>query len=94
MGAARVICRATLDQPVSCHYRLVAASGTDLEASKTSSWGLGLRALDGGKPRRESFQRNPHFMESMLLFACERQTLVMATAIIDGDNDHEATLWC
>lgn len=91
MGAARVICRATLDQPVSCHYRPVAASGTGLEASETSSWGLGLRALDGGKPRSESFQRNPHFMESVLLPARERQTLVTATVITDGDNDHEAT---
>lgn len=94
MGAARVICRATLDQPVSCHYRPVAASGTGLEASKTFSWGLGLRVLDGGKPRRESFQRNPHFMESGLLSARERQTLVTATVIIDGDNDHEVTLRC
>lgn len=55
-SAARVIWRATRSQPISCHYRLVAASGTGLEASYTSSWGLGLRALDSGKPRRASFQ--------------------------------------
>lgn len=52
-GAARVIGRATCGQPVSCHYRPVAASGTDFEDSKTSSWSPGLRALDGGKPRRD-----------------------------------------
>ena len=45
-SAARVIWRATRSQPISCRYRLVAASGTGLEASYTSSWGPGLRALD------------------------------------------------
>lgn len=55
-GAARVIWRATRGQPISCRYQLVAASGTGLEASYTSSWGPGLRALDGGKPWRVTFQ--------------------------------------
>lgn len=57
-GAARVIWRATRCQPISCRYRLMAASGTGLRDLKTPSWVPGLRALDGGKPRRE-FPKSP-----------------------------------
>lgn len=54
-GAVRVIWRATRCQPISCRYRLVAASGTGLGALKTPS-GSQARGLWMVANQGESFQ--------------------------------------
>lgn len=60
-----------------CQWQLL---GHALRPQKTSSWGPGLRALDGGEPRRAS--------KVALACARGRQPLVTATVITGDDSDH------